>query len=113
MTLLALMLALAAAPPPTYRVDSVAALQARIDAARPGDVIVVKDGIYTITAPLAVHAIGRRGATVRIAAATVGGVTLTGTDGFDIAADAAWIEIDGFVFAHRSGRTQVRSGAAN
>jgi poly(beta-D-mannuronate) lyase len=96
---------------PDHRVDSLAALQARVDAARPGDVIVVKDGVYTTSAPLAIHARGRAGAPIRIVAETAGGVTLAGTDGFDVMADAAHVEIDGFVFTHASGKTQIHSGA--
>jgi hypothetical protein len=111
MTFLLPLLVLTAAAP--VRVGSLTALQARIDAARPGDVIVLEDGEYTTAAPIAVHARGRAGAPIRIAAATAGGVRLRGTDGFDVAADAAFVEIDGFVFTHSSGRTQIRGGASH
>jgi poly(beta-D-mannuronate) lyase len=111
MTFSMLLLALTAAAP--VRVDSLATLQARIDSAHPGDVIVLKDGEYTATAPIAVHARGRAGAPIRVAAETAGGVTLHGTDGFDVAADAAFVEIDGFAFMHRSGRTQIHGGASH
>jgi poly(beta-D-mannuronate) lyase len=97
----------------TYRVTSLADLQARIDAAEPGQTILLADGTYTATAPITVHAKGRAGAPVRIAAEHVGGVTLGGHDGFDVAADAAYVEIDGFVFTHQAGRMQIRSGASH
>src|SRR5262245_27805763 len=45
----------------TAQVDSVSALQARIDAARPGEVITVKDGTYTTTGPITVKAHGADG----------------------------------------------------
>jgi poly(beta-D-mannuronate) lyase len=97
----------------TYRVSTLADLQARIEAARPGETIVVVDGSYAVTAPLTVHTKGRAGAPVRIVAEHVGGVTLSGSDGFDVAAEAAYVQVDGFVFTHRSGRAQVRSGASH
>jgi len=113
--LVALLMALTAqAPPPAGPpVDTLSALQTRIDAARPGDVITIKDGTYTATAPITVKAQGAPGKPVRIAAQHVGGVTLTGSDGFDVAAPAAYVEIDGFVFTHAAGRTQIRPGAAH
>ena len=95
------------------QVENLSALQARIDAARPGEVITVKDGSYTTTAPIRVRAQGAAGKPIRIVAQTVGGVTIAGADGFDIVAPAAYIEIDGFVFMHASGKMQIRSGATH
>src|SRR4029453_19068102 len=111
MTALAMVLLVLAAAGPTSRVDSLEGLQARIGAAKPGDVIVLKDGEDATAAPIAIDVPGRAGAWVRIAAQTPGGVTFRGTDGFDVGGDAAYVEIDGFVFAHQSGKTHVRSGA--
>lgn len=95
----------------TYHVDSLAALQARINSAAPGDVIVVKDGIYTTTAPIAIDRKGTAGKPIRIAARTRGQVEIAGSDGFDLLAGAAYIEIDGFRFTHASGTTNIRPGA--
>jgi poly(beta-D-mannuronate) lyase len=102
-----------AASASTYEVDSLAALQARISAAVPGDLIVVKDGVYTTTAPIAVERKGTAERPIRIFAKTPGGVTIAGSDGFDVAGTAAHIEIDGFVLTHASGKTQVRAGASD
>lgn len=110
--LTAILLLLAAASQPAA-VDSLPALQARLDAAKPGDTIVVKDGTYTATAPITVKAQGAPEKPVRIVAQTPGGVILAGSDGFDIVAPAAFVEIDGFVFTHRSGKTQIRPGATH
>ena len=107
---LLLMLAGAA---PAIQVENVSALQARIDAARPGEAITVKDGTYTTTAPFRVRSQGAAGRPIRIVAQTVGGVTIAGADGFDIVAPAAYVEIDGFVFTHASGKTQIRPGATH
>ena len=97
----------------TTTVDTLAALQARLDAAGPGDVLELKDGVYTATAPVVVRSRGVATKPIRIAAATPQGVTLTGSDGFDVTGGAAYVEIDGFVFTHQSGKTQVRSGATH
>jgi poly(beta-D-mannuronate) lyase len=97
----------------TAQVDSIAALQSRINSAAPGDVIVVKDGVYTTSAPLTIDRQGRKEKPIRIVATTPGGVTIAGTHGFDVAAPAAYIEIDGFLFTHASGTTQIRPGAAH
>ena len=95
------------------QVGSLADLQARIDAAKPGDTITVKDGVYTATGPITVKAKGALGKPIRITAATVGGVTIAGSDGFDVVSPAAHIVIEGFVFTHASGKTQIRPGATH
>jgi poly(beta-D-mannuronate) lyase len=100
-----------AASADTSQVDSIAALQARITNARPGDVIVVKDGSYTTSAPLTIDRQGTKDKPIRIVATTTGGVTIAGTHGFDVLAPATYIEIDGFLFTHASGTTQIRPGA--
>ena len=103
----------AAAAGATYEVDSLVALQARINAAAPGDVIVLKDGVYTTTAPIAIDRKGAAGKPIRIVAETPGGVTIAGSDGFDVAGTAAYVEIDGFLLTHASGKTHVRTGASH
>jgi poly(beta-D-mannuronate) lyase len=106
------LLLLAAAWPATT-VDSVAALQARIDAAKAGDVIRVKDGVYTTSSAITVRAQGTAAKPIRILAEHPGGVTIAGSHGFDVVAPAAHVTIDGFVFTHASGQTQIRPGATN
>jgi poly(beta-D-mannuronate) lyase len=95
------------------QVDSVADLQARIDAAKPGDTITVKDGVYTASGPITVKAKGAPGKPIRIAAATIGKVEIAGSAGFDVVSPAAYIVIEGFVFTHASGKTQIRPGATH
>ena len=79
----------------TYAVDSVAALQSRIDAAVPGDVITLKDGGYVTAAALAVKCAGSGDHPITIEAQTVGGVELGGTHGFEVVSPAAWVVIRG------------------
>jgi hypothetical protein len=110
---LAVLTATATTSAATYEVDSLSALQARIATAAPGDVIVVKDGVYTTTAPITVDRQGAAGKPIRIIAKTPGGVTIAGTDGFDVVSPAAYVEIDGFLLSHASGKTQVHSGATH
>jgi poly(beta-D-mannuronate) lyase len=95
----------------TYEVATLADLQARINAAAPGDVIVVKDGVYATSGPITVDRQGTKDKPIRIVAKSNGRVTIAGTHGFDVAARAADVEIDGFLFTHASGTTQIRPGA--
>ena len=107
----ALLLILSTAP--VAPIDSIAALQDRIDRARPGDVITLKNGTYPVSSPIVVKAQGTAQKPIRIAAETAGSVTLTGTDGFDVITPARYVTIDGFVFTHASGKTNIRPGATH
>lgn len=93
-----------------HRVDSVAALQSRLAAAEPGDIIVVAAGVYTTNAPLAVKSAGAPGNPIRVAAESVGAVEIRGTHGFSVTAPAAHVIIEGFQFTHASGRTSIGAG---
>jgi poly(beta-D-mannuronate) lyase len=113
-TFLAALMALANAAPAAadrYVVDSLAALQTKVNSAAPGDVITIKDGVYATTAPIAITGKGTDQRPITILAQTPGGVTIEGTDGFDVRGTAAYVEIDGFVLKHASGKTQVHAGA--
>jgi poly(beta-D-mannuronate) lyase len=95
------------------QIDSLPGLQARIDAAKPGETITIKDGVYRTSAPIIVKVTGAPSRPIRIAAQTPGKVEITGTDGFDVVKPAAHIVIDGFVFTHASGKTHIRPGATH
>src|SRR6476646_3905511 len=97
----------------TYEVDSIAQLQARIRTALPGDVIVLKDGAYTASAPITIDRRGTKDKPIRIMAKTPGGAAIAGSAGFDVVSPAAYVDIDGFVFTNSSGTTQVHSGASH
>jgi poly(beta-D-mannuronate) lyase len=95
----------------THRVDSLAALQARLGEAGPGDVLIVRNGSYAASAPLRIGCAGRDGSPVVIRAETVGGVTIEGTGGFLVEPAAAHLVIEGFVFTHAAGQAAVKPGA--
>src|SRR3954466_5995115 len=84
-------------PNPTT-VDTISALQVRLDSAKPGDVIHVKHGTYTTAGPIIVKTQGSAGKPIRIAAETVAGVTINGSDGFDVIAPAPPPQLAGFCF---------------
>ena len=95
----------------TYQVNSIAALQTRINSAVPGDRIIVADGTYATSAALTVNRVGTAAQPIVIEAATVGGVTMAGTHGFTLNSPAAHIHIQGFRFIHIADRNTINSGA--
>lgn len=91
-------------------VDSIAALQQAIDAARPGDTITVQAGVLTTSEPLTVRGAGTADQPITIAAASIGGVEIAGSHGFAVTAPAAHVVIRGFRFTHASGRNTIAGG---
>src|SRR5687768_5356711 len=71
-----------------YSVSSIPDLQARIDAAMPGDIIVVRRGVYTTGASITVGRQGTASAPIRILAQWPGAVEITGTRGFNVVSPA-------------------------
>lgn len=97
----------------TYTADSIAALQARIDGAVAGDVIVLANGTYTTSAAITVNCTGTAANPIVITAETIGGVTIAGTHGFTLNSPAAHIQLKGFTFTHASGRNVINGGATH
>jgi poly(beta-D-mannuronate) lyase len=97
----------------SYTVGSIAELQTRIDAAMPGDTIVVRRGVYTTSTYITVARQGTDADPIRIVAARPGAVEITGSHGFNVVSPARHVEIRGFRFTHQSGRNQIRSGATH
>jgi poly(beta-D-mannuronate) lyase len=97
----------------THEVASIPDLQARINSAVAGDTIVVHNGVYTTSAFITVNRQGTADDPIRIVAQTIGGVEITGTHGFNVTSPSRYVEIDGFLLTHQSGRNQIRSGATH
>jgi len=97
----------------TYEVNSISELQSRINGALPGDVITVVDGVYTTTSAITINRQGTATAPIKIVARSIGGVQITGAQGFNVTSPAAYIVIEGFLLTHVSGRNQIRSGATH
>ncbi|MFF8275981.1 chondroitinase-B domain-containing protein [Streptomyces lateritius] len=82
------------------RVTSLGALQQAINAAAPGDRIVLADGTYTVPAGSALTVSGKNGTTsapITIVSATRGGAVLQGERGF-VFSDSSDIVVSGFAF---------------
>lgn len=103
----------AAASAGTYVVTSIPDLQARIDAAVPGDIIVVKNGVYATSAAITINRQGTAAEPITIVAEVAGAVEIGGTHGFTVNSPAAYIEIEGFKLKHASGRNSIRAGATH
>ena len=97
----------------TYEVSSIAELQSHTDRALPGDAIVLRNGVYVTSAAITVNRPGTGTAPIRIVAKTIGGVTITGAQGFNVRAPAAHVQIIGFVFAHAAGTNHRPSLVTN
>jgi hypothetical protein len=102
-----------AEPPPlrTFRETSLSGLQSRINSALPGDLIVLVNGSYSASTAINVTRAGTAANRIVIAADTVGGATISGSQGFNVSSPAAFVTIRGFRFTHAAGRMNVNFGA--
>lgn len=96
----------------TTIVSSLTELQTAIDKAKPGDEILVKNGVYTTTADIVVSAVGTASQPITIAAQNQGEAEITGSGGFDLVSPAKYIIIKGFKFSHASSRAKTASGTS-
>ncbi|GAA3551255.1 polysaccharide lyase 6 family protein [Kribbella ginsengisoli] len=82
------------------RVTTLDQLRSAIAAANPGDTVTLANGSYAVPSgrPIAIQ--GKHGnstASIIVQAESVGGVTLTGSQGFTFA-DSSWVTVSGFKF---------------
>ncbi len=91
-------------------VDTIAALQAKIQAAAPGDTITLRNGVYQTSGPIQVRRAGQPELPITISAESVGGVEIAGTHGFIVNPPAANVIISGFKFTHAAGRISIGAG---
>ena len=94
-------------------VDSIAALKSKVFSAGPGDTITLKNGVYATTTAITVRGRGTAAEPITIAAESVGGVEISGTNGFNVVEPAEHVVIRGFTFTHASGKNMIGAGTAH
>ena len=92
-------------------VSSISELQTAINKAKPGDIILLKDGVYTTTADILISNAGTEKRSITIAALNSGKAEITGTGGFNLASGAAYIVIRGFKFTHAASKARTSGGS--
>jgi poly(beta-D-mannuronate) lyase len=88
-------------------------LQNAIDRAKPGDIILLANGIYTTTTDIVVSKAGTEKQPITIAAQNTGAAEITGKSGFTIVNPAAYIVIKGFKFTHAASKAKSASGSTH
>ncbi len=110
----ALLVALpASASAAEHVVDSIAALKSKIFSAGPGDTITLKNGVYATTTAITVRGRGTAAEPITIAAESVGGVEIAGTNGFNVVEPAEHVVVRGFTFTHPAGKNMIGAGTAH
>src|SRR4030095_8663735 len=92
-------------------VSSIADLQKAINEAKPGDVILLKKGIYTTTGDILINKAGTKEQPITIAAEELAGSEITGSGGFNLVSPAAYIIIRGFKFTHEASKAKCSPGS--
>jgi poly(beta-D-mannuronate) lyase len=95
----------------TITVSSIAELQSAIAKAKPGDKIVVKDGIYTTASDISIACVGTKEHPIIITAQEFGKTEITGTGGFILVSPSTYVIIRDFKFTHAASRAKSSSGS--
>jgi poly(beta-D-mannuronate) lyase len=93
-------------------VSSIADLQKAINEANPGDMIILKKGIYTTTADISINKTGTKEKPITIVAEEPGNTEITGIGGFNLGGNAAYVIIRGFKFTHEASRAKCSPGSS-
>ena len=94
----------------TIRVSSIAELQNAIREAKPGDVIILANGVYTSTEDIVIGSRGTKSQPITISAETIGGSEIAGAGGFKLVSPASYIVIKGFKFTHEAAHAKSENG---
>ncbi|HEU5167920.1 MAG TPA: polysaccharide lyase 6 family protein [Chitinophagaceae bacterium] len=92
--------------------SSIADLQKAINEAMPGDIILLKKGIYTTTADILINKTGTKEKPITIAAEELAGTEITGKGGFNLVSPASYIIIRGFKFTHEASKAKCSPGSS-
>jgi poly(beta-D-mannuronate) lyase len=95
----------------TIIVSSIADLQKAIIEARPGDIILLKKGIYKTTGDIVINKTGTKDKPITIAAEELGRSEITGSGGFNLVNPATFIIIRGFKFTHAASKARCSPGS--
>jgi poly(beta-D-mannuronate) lyase len=93
-------------------VGSLADLQQAINKAKPGDIIQLKNGLYTTTEDIVINNAGTKSQPITISAQQPGAVEITGSGGFNLQSPAAYVIITGFNFTHAASKARTGSGTS-
>jgi poly(beta-D-mannuronate) lyase len=96
----------------TYIVSSVAELQQKINEAKPGDIILVKKGLYKTDVDILISTAGTKAQPITIAAQEMGTAEITGVSGFNLVSPATYIIIKGFKFTHGASKARLGGGTS-
>jgi len=96
----------------TILVSSISDLQMAINDAKPGDIILLKKGVYPATTDILINKIGTRALPITIAAEEIGTAEITGRGGFNLVSSAAYIIIKGFKFTHEASKAKCSPGSS-
>ena len=94
----------------TTIVSSITELQNAIGKAMPGDIILVKKGVYTTTGDIQIDRAGTKEKPITIAAEETGLAEITGAGGFTLVNPAAYVIIRGFTFTHPASKARSEKG---
>ncbi|MCF3111822.1 polysaccharide lyase 6 family protein [Niabella sp. CC-SYL272] len=91
-------------------VTSLEDLQKAIERAVPGDVIVLKNGVYSASRDIIIAQQGTKQQPIIIRAEHTGGAEISGSGGFNMISPAAYIVVSGFKFTHAASKARSGTG---